>query len=766
MGGDFSEQPTQRRNVFDPLTIRGSGADAIRDPFPNNRIPASRFDPVAKQVVDLYPAPNVSGRANLPANFFRSAARADDNDQYDFRWDYNANDFHRMFIRYSIRDQLIDNPGPLPAPAFGGCCQLEPIIGHNIAMNFNSTLSPTMHNEFRFGWTDFDDSWVGPFDEDFNQKFGIKGAPSDGLDEPRFALFIPQGFSQVGGRNFVPNLTGIDNLLIGDTLLIQKGKHSLRVGGEFRRTNFFRNATRFRDGQMQFNGVYTAEQPNVGSSRAKSGNSMADFLLGWSNNFRFGDPRGENMIYPYYGFFVQDDWKLNPKLTLNLGLRWDFYQNPYFPNPAEQTVTRYLDPIFHGVPEEQFIVPEDGRDCGCEQDLNNFGPRLGIAYRLSDQTVIRAGVGIYYGGGEVPAFDTSRFRPGAPLTNEVALPQPREMTSLFVQEGFPVLPRGEVAFGVSVNVDEDFKPTTYSSQWFFDIQHSLPGDTLVTLAYNGSSTSSIFNFRNINAPFTPHPTIRWQARKIRPQFNAVNLHENAVHANYNSWTVKAERRFAQGLTFLSSFTWAHNIDNGNEFLNGASSGAASPYDISRERASADLDRRLGYVLSFVYELPFGKGKPWLQSGPASWILGDWQIGGILSLLSGMPWDHQFNVDNQNNAGRVRGDALKDPNLPGSQRTIDRWFDTSFLVASAPGMIGNAGRNLIAGPGRSNYDLIIAKNFFMPWEGHRLQFRFESFNFTNTPHFGNLNTRVGTPAGGRINAAEDPRRIQFGLKYVF
>ena len=239
-----------------------------------------------------------------------------------------------------------------------------------------------------------------------------------------------------------------------------------------------------------------------------------------------------------------------------------------------------------------------------------------------------------------------------------------------------------------------------------------------------------------------------------------------MNSSYNSLTIKAEKRFSHGLTFLSSFTWAHNIDYGEEPLLQGGSGRAYQYDLSREKASSTYDRRLAYVLSFIYELPFGRNQRWLRSGFLSHVFGGWQVGGILQLLSVMPVDHSFNVDNQNTGGRVRGDWVRDPNLPKDQRTIDRWFDTGFVKPSAPGVISNAGRNLIRAPGFNNFDFVLSKNFYMPWEGHYLQFRFESFNFTNTPHFGAPNTAVGTPNAGRINKADEPRRIQFALKYIF
>jgi hypothetical protein len=330
----------------------------------------------------------------------------------------------------------------------------------------------------------------------------------------------------------------------------------------------------------------------------------------------------------------------------------------------------------------------------------------------------------------------------------------------------PPFRTGEVLPGVAVSVAYDKQPTFYAGQWFLDLQRELPFDTLLTLGYIGTSASHLWTGVNLNTPYAPHPTINVNQRRPRPQFGGVNLQEAMLNSSYNSLTLKAEKRFTRGLTFLSSFTWAHNINFGNENLEQGGSGRAFDRDISLERGDGNLDRRLSYLLSAVYELPFGQGKPYAQSGPASWILGGWQLGGIVSLLSGLPQDHTFNVNTTNVGGASRGDAIADSNLPGSERSIDRWFNTAFLQAPPPGVFGTAGRNIIRGPGRSNLDIMVSRNFLMPWEGHLLQFRFESFNFTNTPSFGQPNTSVGTPSAGLISEADEPRRIQFALKYVF
>jgi hypothetical protein len=299
-----------------------------------------------------------------------------------------------------------------------------------------------------------------------------------------------------------------------------------------------------------------------------------------------------------------------------------------------------------------------------------------------------------------------------------------------------------------------------------DVQRNLPWDSLLTVGYIGTKGTHLHVQRNINLPQTPNATVVANQRAFRPQFGNVTLHENSLNSNYNALTAKVEKRFSKGLTFLSSFTWAHNIDQGNEDLLDGGSGSVTPWDLSRERANSNLDRRTAFVLNAVYELPFGKGRSHVTSGPAAAIFGGWQLGGIYSKYSGLAIGHSINVNNQNLGGAVRGDWVSNPNLPSDQRTIDRWFDTSFVVPSAPGVVSNAGRNLIYAPGRENVDLMVSRRFNMPWEGHYLQFRFESFNLFNHANFGSPNTGVGTPNAGKITTAEDPRRIQFALKYAF
>jgi hypothetical protein len=769
---DFNQQPAVRRNVFDPLTISGTGAAATRLQFPNNIIPRSRLDPVVGRILSQYPASNIPGLDNAPNNYFFSPSDSDDADQYDFRGDHNINENHRFFARFSRRNQDRLENGTLPFPAAGGQGQSVVLRGNNLASSVTSTLSPSIFNDLRFGWTQFNTVLDIPYDTWDNPALGIKNAPADylndGFKNNGWTRFSPSGFAEVGPRSFWPNVNNINTYLFSNGTVIQRGKHSIKFGGEFRHTNQFRNASRFRRGQFAFDGRFTSQNPNVGASRANSGNGFADMVLGWVSGGNYGTNQGEDIDNKYWGIYVQDDWKVSRTLTINFGLRYEVIYKATFPDPDRQGVSRYL---FAGVnvptiADERIVFPTAG-SCDCQNDLNNYAPRLGFAWSVTPKTVIRSGGGFFYGEPNNLGTDNANFVPGAPRATEIAIQNAFETTSIFVQQGFPTITFGNtIPRGSGITIFPDFRENLLAYQWFFDLQRTLPLDVLLTVGYNGTKGSFLAWNQNINLPRTPSPTVAANLRLIRPEFNAVSYAQTGQNSSYNSLAVKLEKRFSRGFTFLSSFTWSHNIDYNNEDLLDGATGVVTPYDMRRERGNSTLDRRLAYNLSSVYELPFGKGKGRLESGPGNWLLGGWQVGAIVALYSGMPITHSINVNNQNLGGAVRGDWVSNPNLPASQRTIDRWFDLAAFTTNAPGTIGNAGRNLIYGPGTKNLDLMVSRSFAMPWENHSLQFRAEAFNATNTANFGVPSTAIGTPAAGRITTAADPRRVQFALKYIF
>jgi hypothetical protein len=327
-----------------------------------------------------------------------------------------------------------------------------------------------------------------------------------------------------------------------------------------------------------------------------------------------------------------------------------------------------------------------------------------------------------------------------------------------------------------------------------DIQHQFPGDILVTLGYSGNAQSHVpWWQRRPSAPLTPSTVNSFNRLRTPPPedlnstvgLRFLLLTDNNLNANYNSFTAKVEKRWSRGFSFLNSFTWGKAMDFGVSSLNerGESIGAWNSgqppsqhmKDLWRNYGRAGLNRTLAFASSVLYELPAGPGKGRFESGPANWILGGWQLGGIFTAQSGPAISHNVTPDTQQMQGPYRGEVIRDPNLPKDQRDSMHWFDDDAIVSGEPGTIGSAGRGIIFAPGWVNIDFLLSKNFQMPWEGHRIQFRFEAFNFTNTAHLGPPSSRPGainqTLIGGgadptRILSASDPRIIQVALKYLF
>lgn len=776
--GDFSKEGLNRDRIFDPLTTTGSGAAARRQPFPNNIIPRSRFDPITAQLINLYPLPNVPGREYQPNNHFYAPSDRDDANQYDIKIDHNFTDRDRVFFRWSIRRDQRMNNGILPLSAFGGGQgQYVDLPADNIVGSWTRSITPAVYNEFRFGLTDYPTQFdILNRGENLNKKFGIKGAPgdtfNDGLDHG-IARFNPSGYTEIGNRSFWPNRNTLNHYQVNDNVIIQRGGHAIKTGIEYRYSDIFREAQRFRRGLFTFNKVFTAEQPFVAASRTATGNGLADMLLGWASSTTVGNQLSEDARAPYWGLYVQDDWKLSRNITLNAGLRWELFQSPYFPDgvPVGRLgVSRFVSEftVAPGDPRyETFERPKNGRDCGCKEDWNNFAPRLGIAWKLNDKTVVRTGAGIFYGEADYITSESARWINQTPDFTEVITNTNNLTPAAIVRDGFPPvqLPAKEPVRGTNIETSREEYPNQYASQWFFDIQRELPGDMLFAVGYQGAKATHLYQGRNINNG-GPHPTIPESQRRRRPQWNSVTLRDPGYNSSYNALVAKAEKRFSRGLTFIVSYTWSHNIDQGEESLDEGFAGRVDHYNLARERGNSSLDRRHSFVASYTYELPFGRGRAF----GGSWsplvdaLLGGWQLGGLVSLRTGMPFSVSYPGDPQNSGTANRGDRIGKGTL--DNPTIDKWFDEFAFVASAPGVYGNTGRNVLFGPGSRNWDIMVGKRFRMPWEGHSLQFRFESFNFTNTPTFGQPNATLRSAATATINQADEPRRIQFALKYSF
>ena len=760
--GDFN----RIRPIFDPATTVGTAASFTRQQFPGNVIPASRWDPLFSKLLDLYPRPNNgSGIAN---NYFFAPSEKNDVDSYDFKGDHNLSDRQRISARYSKRTRDRFEPGPLPLPADGGLATTTNVDSHSVAATHSLTLGSTSTNEARFGFTRIISRFDIPYDTPLYDQFGIKGIPkvsNPGSNNRGLSRFSPAGYTELGSRSFWPNFNNTDLFQFTDTWYKNWGNHNVRVGGEFRRQNISRLAARFARGQFAFNREFTANPAN----RAATGDGLAEFMLGLAAGGTIGNENGEDLWANTMAGFVQDDWKISPRLTLNLGLRYDLFYAPTF---VQNNVSRFI-PDFSNTGASARLEQEriNVGNCGCKNDKNNFAPRVGLAWKASSKTVVRIGGGIIYAQPDSQQMGARAFNQ-APDFVEVGFGTlDRIVPRLTLSGGFPAvqLPATSVPGPALVGADipQQFLPTQYSQQWFFDVQRQLPFDLLLTLGYNGNGTRQLLSGVDFNLPFdiAPGPT-PVASRRIWPFYTAVTRQLPVGRLSYNAMTFKVEKRFSKGLTFLSAYTWSKTLDNVDETLSNSGVGALKPWDRNLNRGRSTTDLRHNYVVSASYELPFGKGKSFLNTNrPLDFALGGWQLAGILSLQTGLPFTVNSGGGITNAGGADRPNRLGNGALPTGQRSIDRWFDLSAFATQAQYTYGNSGRNILDGPGNRNLDLSLAKRFAVT-EKVRLQLRAEAFNATNTANFGFPGSNINGAGVGTITSADEPRRVQFALKLIF
>jgi hypothetical protein len=750
---------TGRATIYDPATTALVKNIDVRTAFVDNQIPASRFDPTAAKVIGLYPLPNLPGNSN---NYYFSAPGTSNTNEYDDRVDYNITSTQRFFVRYSRRDFNQVQPGSLPLPAAGGTWETVGLGSNSFSGNWNFTVSPSATNELRLGYSRMNSLIGVPDKTNYNQQLGIQGIPAGlgAANNTGLTLFSPSNYAQVGTQNFWPNTNNLGIIQISDMFSKVKGTHTMKFGVELLREYNFRIAARYARGNMAFNGSFT-QDPN---DRGTTGDSMADFLLGEASGGTIGNENGESMLSHNYAAFFQDDWRITPRLTLNLGVRWDRFGPPSFHNiPASRFAFQ------PGSQSYQVVNPENSSDCGCVQNNKNFSPRVGFAFQVTPKTVIRSGFGTYYGEPSYENEDGARFFNQPPNFTEISFPTDKLFSpALVVARGFPagLLPASAVQQNVSVSTAQPFKPNQYTIEWFLDVQRQLPGQVVVTGSYIGEGARQLAYPQNINAPFAPGPGTL-QNRRPRPFFSSITQYPAGANSSYNGLTVKAEKRYTNGLVFLGSYTWSHDLDDGNGLLNDNLSAIRDPYNLSLDYGNAAYDLRQVFAGSFNYDLPFGTNRHWLRSGgPLNWIFGGWQLGGILTLQTGQYFTPTLSVDLTNTGTTNFPNAISNPNLPSSQRSIRDWFNLASFALPQQYVYGNAGRGIVEGPPLRNMDLKIGKNFYVR-ERYRLEFRAEMFNFTNIPHFALPNATVNSPQEGTITSTiGNPRLIQGALKFVF
>ena len=760
--GDFGS-----RAVFDPATTRPNpnGSGFIRDQFPNNIIPSSRWDAVSARVAPLYPVPNLPGAVR---NHFYNPKQRVYSDQGNLRVDHQLSQKDSLFGRVSIHDGRNTAPTLLPEPA--STPVLATPTGQSVALSHTRVITNTAVNELRVGVmrSRLQQQTTG---ERLFETFGIRGVFEDagvkGL--PTFGVTGLSTLGTTGPGNLPIGATGSGNLPIDkwgrvlqltNTLSVVTGKHTLKVGGDLQEARLFGFVTLQARPAINFTGVYSQSPQN----RAATGSPYADLLLGHAANTTISNrPRNESRQRILQGF-VQDDWKFSPRLTLNLGVRYELALPWIEVENRQSGLITEAGPLYGKLLQIQDQAGTGYNRSFMNRDTNNFAPRIGLAYKLTGSTVVRSAFGVFYGRDENLGI-SRRITNNPPFFIRTQIVGDQVVPNFVLAQGYQagILDPARMVNPEVNSVPKD-SPLPYILQWNFNLQQELPGRFVLQLGYTGSGGRKLYYTRNINQP-QPGPGAVDPRRPIQG-FSGIFLWAPVFKSSYHAYTTQLERRFANGFSLMASYTWGHSIDDGPANSESNDPAPQNAFNLRANRGNSSFDIRHRFVASYSWELPFGKGKRLLNSGAAAAVAGGWQVAGISSWQGGLPFTPILSFDPTNTGTTARPNRIGSGELPYSERTINRWFDTNAFIAPASFTWGNSGRNFLRGPRLFNHDIGLSRAFRIS-ERFTVSFRGEAFNLFNTPQFGLPNATIGVANAGVIERVTNPeRQLQLALRLAF
>jgi len=759
IGGNFNGVAT----IYDPNSTQTVNGNVVRTPFPGNVIPSQRLDPIAHNVAQLYPAPNVPGA--LANNYVTNASGNLQIDQMDVRGDHTISDRQQIFARFSLSQETRFVQPPMPGLADGGNYGTGTYLDdtRGAAIGYTFTISPTMVNEYRMG---FNRSHYIDNKPSYGQNY-----PPAGLDVPGvpnnpvingLTIFSPSGYRRLGEPGYTPTTSTSQEFQYGDTLSIIRGKHSIKVGAELRWSQFNLFQIGQPRGSFSFSGQFTADSPSSGDG---TGSGLADMLLGdpifstISTLTYFGNRQQT------YGGFVQDDYKLTPKLTLNLGLRYDYT------TPIKEAHNQQAN--FDFATGQLVAAGQNGASAGLvSTDKTDFAPRIGLAYNVFKNTVIRAGYGRFFSYQEIRTGDPLQLAYNLPFFYQPAFASDGITPLLTVSGGFPALNPSQ-AVDASVTASGSGVGSHLHApvldEWNFNIQQQLPANILFEVAYVGSKSTHLQVLTDPNQDPTPGPG-DIQSRRPYPQYSGFTDIVNRGNSTFHALELKGEKRLSRGLMFLSSFTYSKSMNDQPEICCN-SPWPQNSYNIGSEKGPSDFDQKFRWVTSFDYLLPFGKGQAYANSSRvADLVVGGWHLGGIFTWHSGFYFSPAMGYDpsNTGSQGLTRTDRVCDGNLPSGQRSVNLWFNPNCFPLPSGYAFGNSGKNILVGPGMVGGDMSLRKMFTVT-ERYRLEFRAELFNAFNHPVFAQPDNYItdGPGAVGVITStAAVNRQIQLALKFLF
>ncbi len=790
--GDFSGGDI----VHDPLTWDGTE----RQPFANNVIPESRFDRVTNIMRNWYPDPD---NADATRNYTFVTPRNQDFHKFDIRYDQNLTSTDNFFVRWSSQEQNIGSTPRYPAiPDFGSMSRggTQNVTSNNTVASYQKVWSPSLITAFRAGWNYLDTDVESHLDiaENINAKLGIPGFNQHLRGTNEMTL---TGYSQLGNNTFRPNLIQSQTRQASADTTYTKGNHAIKFGIQSWWLQSFIDNPQRTMGTIWYDGRFTERSP---SNRGGTGDSMGDFLLGYAREFGASNTVYMNMRTNFLHMYAQDDWKVNDRLTLNLGIRYEL--NPPYYETRDGIANFNLGPcslearVTPGGCDQGFIhvAGLNGDDyfnrALMTTDKTNFAPRFGLAYKLTEKTVLRMAYGLFYGnmsntgGGEF--METM-----PPFHIKSSLVTGRIEPTLKHSEGLPegtISPRN--ARGVEMSSFEVDPNWPLAQNWNLNLQFSLPMDSLWEIGYFGNKMNHMIGRYDENlprpGPGSPNSRRPWARTEIPAScrgdlcfdgtepggfitLGRMNRHAFRENTLYHGLQTKFEKRYSQGLTYILSYSWSHVIGDARGVTGSGDAPGSNlrfvldPLDWRRERGNGAQDMRHRFIGSFVYELPFGRGKSFgsAWSPGLNAVLGGWSMGSIVTLTSGTPQHLTVAGNPANVGGGDRPDVVAGASWKLDNPDPARFYNEAAFVPNQPFTFGNAGKNVLVGPGTVGWDFSLYKNIRFG-EKYGLQFRAEAFNFPNHPNFNFPNAQVGNRNFGKISSARAPRIMQIGLKFVF
>ncbi len=775
----ISTVPTlaQRAGQFATAIYDPASPTTARAQFPGNRIPVTRFDPIALQVLALYPLPtNVTASAN---NYVRSAVEPDNQDQFDTRFDRYFGEKQRAFIRFTgfLDDDTPVSPLPGGSGALtSGFTSPTSTRGYQGVAEHEWSITPNLLNQARFGSTQRRSSQSGPT----NDGLTIPGLPTNSFSSA-LPTFNVTGYQQIGASSGANSRFQTSVTEYVDTLSVVHGSHTLKFGTDIRREALNVLQPPNPAGAYTFSTVGTNTViPNRGGS--VGGNAVASFLLGQVSAFTIDIQRQQLQDRANIAeFFAEDEWRATSRLTLNVGTRYTLN----FPS----TEVNGQGAVFN-LNTQLLDFPKTARNLEC----CDFGPRVGLAYRASDSSVIRAGYGLVWfeQTGVTSPFTLPQF----PFVQTVGQQSLNNINATFTLSHGPsvqvVAPGPDAGLGQGVFGTQRNNGSGYSQQWNLTLQKTFPFQLNFEIGYLGSKNTRLglpeANLNQLPAsdlslgqalltsvsnPYYGQlppsssldvPTIaRQQLLRAYPRFTNVALfRDNVGNSTYHAAEAKLEKRFAHGLTLSLAYTFSKLIDDASSYFSQTiftgpvlnSTGAADAFNrhLEKDVSSGDIPRV--FSAGWVYQLP----RLWKISGV--------EVAGLVRIQSGDAVAVTQGTNNDASLGYAvqRPNRIADPNTF-FERSANEWFNIAAFTAAPQFTIGNSSRNPVRGPGLQQADLMIGKTFGLT-ERFSLETRGEVFNVTNTPPFNDPNGSFGTLAFGSITSAGNPRDFEFALKLHF